>query len=327
MLSQYLKKQLKIMILLIVLLIFINSYLLYLSNLRIDYLIYLDIILIIVAVIVMIQDYKKYKQLELFKQKNKFLTARDLKEKIPQQYLEIINKNEEYYQKEINYYNLQIFELSDYINKWAQETKLPIASMRLTNERNQDKVLKKQMRIAIERFQISLNNMSMYSKLKDPDAVFKIEKITLAQTIKEALKHYSIFLISEGFIVNLDILNEYVYSNRRFLTFMFEQFLANSIKYKQDNPEITFRVESKDNHLQLIIEDNGIGIPEKDIPYIFDYGFVGNDLKSMEYRALGMGLYFVKEIAKILDIKVSVDKDCKQGSRFILEFKNYKEKK
>lgn len=323
---KYLKKQLVSIILFVVLLVGMSLYLFYLGKIRIDYLLYLDIVLIIIGLIVWICGYKKYKKIEIFKQENKFLTVNDLKEKIPLQYLEIIEKNEEYYQKEINYYNLQIFELLDYLHKWSRETKLPLAAMRLINERNQDKGLKKEMRLALERFQMSLNNVSMYSNLKDPDAVFKIEKITLAQTIKEAVKHHSYLLINDNFIINLDLLNEYVYSNRRYLTFIFEQLISNSIKYKKENPEITFRVEQSNNHLQLFIEDNGIGIPEKDIPYIFDYGYIGNDLKTLDYRPLGMGLYFVKEIAKTLDIKVSVDGDYKDGSRFILEFKNYKEK-
>lgn len=101
---------------------------------------------------------------------------------------------------------------------------------------------------------------------------------------------------------------------------MLDQFITNSIKYKSNNPELTFVVKQNEKKLTLIIEDNGIGISKEDVPYIFDRGFIGHNLRDGDYRSTGMGLYFVKEIAKKLEIRVLIDKNFNSGSRFILEF-------
>ncbi|WP_305132995.1 ATP-binding protein [Thomasclavelia cocleata] len=120
--------------------------------------------------------------------------------------------------------------------------------------------------------------------------------------------------------MNLKVENEYVYSDRRWLTYMLDQFITNSIKYKSNNPKLTFVVKQNEKKLTLIIEDNGIGISKEDVPYIFDRGFIGHNLRDGNYRSTGMGLYFVKEIAKKLEIRVLIDKNFNSGSRFILEF-------
>ena len=55
-------------------------------------------------------------------------------------------------QDKINYLNNQIQDLSDYISKWSHEAKLPLASLRLMNERNENVVLKNYMLVNIKNY-------------------------------------------------------------------------------------------------------------------------------------------------------------------------------
>lgn len=178
------------------------------------------------------------------------------------------------------------------------------------------------MRLTIEQIQLLLNTMVMSSKLRNPVNDIKIEKVFLSQVIKEAIKHQSYFLINDHFKINLKVENEYVYSDRRWLTYMLDQFITNSIKYKQTEPNLTFYIREDHDGLELIVEDNGIGIAPEDAPYIFDRGFIGHNLRDGDYRSTGMGLYFVKEIAEKLGIKVIYDNTFCSGSRFKLQFED-----
>lgn len=321
-LISYLKEYMLQIIIYILVIVFINVYFIYLCgrNLYMDDLLYLDIILVFLGFVLLVISYLRYQQVERIYQRNSFLTSNKLKEYLPKQTIKIIEKNNFYYSNENNYLRGQIQELSDYITKWSHETKLPIASLRLMNERNNDLILKKEMRLVIEQIQLLVNTMLMSSKLRNPENDIKIEKILISQVIKEVIKHHSYFLINDHFTINLKVENEYVYSDRRWLTYMLDQFITNSIKYKSNNPKLTFVVKQNEKKLTLIIEDNGIGISKEDVPYIFDRGFIGHNLRDGNYRSTGMGLYFVKEIAKKLEIRVLIDKNFNSGSRFILEF-------
>ena len=263
----YLKERLRPIVGGMLVLVFINIYFLYLcgSRLYLSDLVYLDVILIFIGITIFIYGNVKYRAVEKIMKTNNFLTTKELKSYLSLQALSVIEQNDLYYHEEINHLSTQIQELSDYISRWSHEAKLPIASMRLMNERNQDLVLKKQMRLTIEQIQLLLNTM---------------------------------------------------------LTYMLDQFITNSIKYKQTEPNLTFYIREDHDGLELIVEDNGIGIAPEDAPYIFDRGFIGHNLRDGDYRSTGMGLYFVKEIAEKLGIKVIYDNTFCSGSRFKLQFED-----
>lgn len=320
----YLKEKRSLVVIGILVLGFINVYFIYLcgSRLYLNDLIYLDVILIFIGIVILGLGKLKYQEVNKLQQQNKIIKSYELKEYLSRQSLSIIEQNDRYYREEINHLSTQMQELADYISRWSHEVKLPVASMRLMNERNQDLALKKQMRLTIEQIQLLLNTMLMSSKLRNPENDIKMEKVFLAQVIKEAIKHQSYFLINDHFTIKLDIGNEYVYSDRRWLTYMLDQFITNSIKYKQNDPKLTFLIKQAEGELTVIIEDNGIGIAQVDSPYIFDRGFIGHNLRDGDYRSTGMGLYFVKEIANKLGVEVIFDNDFHQGSRFMLKFKD-----
>ena len=173
------------------LLLFINIYFIYLcgSRLYINDLIYLDVILIFISGCWLIWNYLNYRQVYRMMKMNDFITTDKLDKYLSNQVLEIIEQNNNYYQCNINNLNIQMQELVDYISRWSHEAKLPIVTMRLMNERTNDLILKKEMRLTIERLQLLLNTMLMSSKLRNPENDIKIEKILLSQVIKEAIKH------------------------------------------------------------------------------------------------------------------------------------------
>lgn len=323
-LVSYLKEQCYWIILGIIVPVFINIYFIYLvgSRLYLNDLIYLDVILVVAEIVIFVYRYQKFKQVLLLQRNNKFITSQELANYLPQSVLSIIEGNSRHYSNEIDHLNSQIQELADYISRWSHEAKLPIASLRLMNERNSDNILKKEMRLTIERIQLLLNTMLMSSKLRNPENDIKIEKVFLSQVIKESIKHQSYFLINDHFTIDLKIENEFVYSDRRWLTYMLDQFITNSIKYHQDNPTLSFRITKEGKNMVLEIEDNGIGIAKDDVAYIFDRGFTGHNLRDGDYRSTGMGLYFVREIAAKLGIEVSLDENFSHGSRFRLKFIN-----
>lgn len=301
---------------------FINIYFILLcgSRLFLEDLIYLDIILCFLLIVVIIFDYLKYLRLVRL-EKWQLVDKEELNLVCSKQIVNIFAHNQKYYEQKINYLNNQIQDLSDYISKWSHEAKLPLASLRLMNERNENVFLKKDIRETIERLQLLLNTMLMSSKLKNPENDIKIERIQLTQVIKEAIKHQSYFLINKHFSIDIQFDDIYVYNDRRWLTYMLDQFIANSIKYCQESPCLIFKI-IENEAITLVVEDNGIGISKEDMPYIFDRGFVGSNLRDGDYRSTGMGLYFVKDIAKKLNIEVQVDQNFHMGTRFFIKFKD-----
>lgn len=96
---------------------------------------------------------------------------------------------------------------------------------------------------------------------------------------------------------------------------MIEPVLNNALKYaKGGEIWISFDQESS----QLVIKDSGQGIPENDLPKIFDKGYAGfNGL--LNQQSSGINLYLVKTIADRLNQPVAVESTLGQGTTFTIQ--------
>ncbi|MDR1622415.1 MAG: ATP-binding protein, partial [Synergistaceae bacterium] len=92
--------------------------------------------------------------------------------------------------------------------------------------------------------------------------------------------------------------------------------LSNAIKYTQ--PRGTIRVifsETSDSVL-LAIEDNGIGIPQKELPFIFERFYRADKSRNRLSGGSGIGLAVVKAIMTAHGGKIEVESRLEHGSRF-----------
>lgn len=89
--------------------------------------------------------------------------------------------------------------------------------------------------------------------------------------------------------------------------------LDNSIKYCDTKPVIIISVLKDSKALYLKFKDNGIGIPAKNMPHIFDKFYRVNTKKSDEVNGFGLGLFYVKKIVRQHNWKISVENNADKG--------------
>lgn len=89
--------------------------------------------------------------------------------------------------------------------------------------------------------------------------------------------------------------------------------IDNSIKYCNENPIISIDVLKSSNQTQINFSDNGIGISEKNISFIFDKFYRVSDKKSNEVNGFGLGLYYVKKICTQHNWKIAAKNNETQG--------------
>ena len=101
----------------------------------------------------------------------------------------------------------------------------------------------------------------------------------------------------------------------------------NAIKYSPDNGIITFEVfVNKDNRVVLAVEDQGHGIPEEDIPFIWERLYKVDKSHSRNVPGTGLGLAIAKEIIRMHGATVEVRSKLCSGTRFEISFINNTEK-
>ena len=100
------------------------------------------------------------------------------------------------------------------------------------------------------------------------------------------------------------------------LSQVFLNLLDNAIKYTPEGGAICVGAANKEKFIQVDISDTGIGIPEKDLPRIFERFYRVDKARSRELGGTGLGLSIVKHIIQTHNGQVWVQSTLGQGSTF-----------
>ena len=206
-------------------------------------------------------------------------------------------------------------EYLDFLDSFIHEIKTPISALSLYADNN-DKKIKEEV-LKISRL---VDKMLFYAKSDVVEKDYFIKKVTLADLVHPVLLEYKNYLLNYSFKVevkNLD--NLVVYTDIKWLNFIIEQILNNSLKY-QNKKERIVRIKGIDdkNNIKLVIYDNGVGIKDADLSKVFEKGFTGSNRSKK--NASGIGLYLVKKLCDKLGIDIKIESVYLKYTKVIITF-------
>ena len=317
-LKSYLKKNIKVYILFIVfILIFFIMF--YLYNLPLEALIYTGSFCFLASLIASFSDFvnyrESYKKLK-FLEENLLNDIEDLPKSLDiriDYYHKIIEKLYEELEKLTQENRQKNTDMVDYYSMWVHQIKTPIAAMNflLDNEEIDRKILQQEL-FKIERY---VEMVLTYIRLDSISSDYVITKINLDEVVKDSVKKYATIFINKKIKLNYVSHETMVISDKKWLSFAFEQILGNSVKYSGTGGEIT--IETCEN--KLVIEDNGMGIKEEDLPRIFEKGFTGFNGRY-EKKSSGLGLYLCKKTLDKLGHHIEISSKVGEGTRIEITF-------
>jgi signal transduction histidine kinase len=137
--------------------------------------------------------------------------------------------------------------------------------------------------------------------------------------VKEGVKRQAKTFINKRIKIDIGEGNLSVLTDRKWLMFIIDQILSNSLKYTGEGGKISIVYEEDVKEKRLVIEDNGIGIPPEDLDRVFEKGFTGNTGRQ-HYKSTGMGLYLAKKLCRKLGHDISIESEYGRYTRVVLHF-------
>lgn len=120
--------------------------------------------------------------------------------------------------------------------------------------------------------------------------------------------------------LNSDIVNElYAEFDLGVIEKVIYNLLSNAIKFTNDSGEVSVKIKEEEGNVVIKIEDNGIGIPKSELPFLFNRFYkVNNPKYSTQNDRIGIGLALSKELIQLHGGKISVESYENQGTCFTI---------
>lgn len=218
-------------------------------------------------------------------------------------------------------------EFKRYIEIWIHEIKIPIASTNLILFNHRED-MERRMKEQIRRIESYVEQVLYYLRGEVPEKDYCIGGYGLKEIVQSTVRDNKDSLILNGFSVLVELRDEKVYTDRKWLQFMLGQILSNAVKYAAEDERkiriFTKKVQSSENSsgeagIWLWIEDNGIGITEKDLPRIFEKSFTGDN--GRKSSSTGMGLYICRRLCEELGHKILAESEPGKYTRIGILFR------
>lgn len=209
----------------------------------------------------------------------------------------------------------------EFITSWVHEVKTPIATSRLIIENSSepyDKVLNS-LEEEIDKIESHVERALYYSRIDSFSKDYFIHDIQLEKVIKDIIKKNAKTFINKGIRFSMDDISLTVTTDKKWLSFIIDQVLSNSLKYTNEKGFIKIYAQENKKEKNLIIEDNGIGIKQEDLPRVFEKGFTGHTGRE-SYQSTGMGLYLAKKLAKKLGHNLTITSEFGEYTRVTIHF-------
>lgn len=205
----------------------------------------------------------------------------------------------------------QTSDFRDFIELWVHEIKTPLTGLALSANKNQ-----KQYISSIENY---IEQALYYSKISTVDKDYIIKRICLKDIVNNVIRSNKEILMEQKIKIELTELDDVVLSDPKWLQFIINQIIQNSIKYRSKNPTIKISSTKFKNKTALEILDNGIGIKPSELKHITEKGFTGsNDRKTK--ASTGMGLYIAEKLSTDLGHKLIFESELNKYTKVCIKF-------
>ena len=139
------------------------------------------------------------------------------------------------------------------------------------------------------------------ARLESPEAEIDLSEINLAEFLQEILRDWEKRLEAKQLKSHLDVPLDLpkLEADESRLQEIIYNLLDNAVKYSQSAGVITLRAAVESDRVRISVSDEGIGIPESDLPRIFERFYRADKARSRELGGTGLGLSIVKHIAQL----------------------------
>jgi len=220
---------------------------------------------------------------------------------------------------------------NDFINNITHEFKTPISTISLSAEVllnpniiNEPERLKNYANIIKEennRLKNQVDKVLQLATLDKSKLKMENENIDLHELITGSIKSFGLIVKEKDGEISCSLKAEkhLFFGDKIHITNTLHNLIDNAIKYSAERPVVLITTNFYNNHIEISVKDNGIGIPEDAQKHIFDKFYRTPTGNIHDIKGFGLGLNYVKTIVEAYDGTVKLISKENEGSTFVIK--------
>ena len=170
----------------------------------------------------------------------------------------------------------------------------------------------------IERLNSLVTDLLSLSTIEANQELISLEPVDWNTVIQEVLTRLEIDIKKKDIRVQILASPEVpkVTGSRKAMTHILDNLVQNALKYTAEGGNITVKLDSKDDQVQLKVRDTGIGISQRDQARIFERFYRVDSARSRDVGGTGLGLAIVKHLVIQIQGTIKVASELHYGSVF-----------
>lgn len=211
-------------------------------------------------------------------------------------------------------------DFKEYIEMWIHEVKIPISSLTLLCHNHKDQLNKTYFE-QVKKLDNYIDQVLYYVRSNYTEEDFVIKKVSLEKVVSKVLLKNKDDILENKIDIKVDLKGIEVYSDAKWLEFILNQMINNSIKYKKENIDSFIHISSRISKDKVVLSvlDNGIGIQKKDLNKVFHKSFTGENGRN-KIKSTGMGLYIADKLCKKMGHVLEISSTYQESTELRIVF-------
>lgn len=166
-----------------------------------------------------------------------------------------------------------------------------------------------------------ISDLFELSKLDSESMQPILDRFSLAELVQDISQEFRIEMERKRLSLSIDVDAEHPHTigDIGLIQRVLENLVRNAVRFTPAGGEITIAISERPRSLAVTVADTGPGIPEADLPRIFDRFYRARDGEEARSDSSGLGLAIVKRILDLHDSRISVTSRPNAGTRFEFE--------
>ncbi len=230
-------------------------------------------------------------------------------------------------QLNINDINAEKENVKSLVTNVSHQIRTPLASIKMFNfllidgglTKEEEEEFLGRIEDEVNKLEWFANSLSKISSMESGIIQLKKEVGDIRKTILKAVNGIYLEALKKNIEINIENLESInIYHDFKWTKETIFNILENAIKYTEENGQITISTEKLETYIKIDVQDNGIGIPQKEIGKIFDRFYRGTAEIVKKSEGSGVGLYLARKILEEQGGGVIVSSKEGEGSKFTI---------